>query len=177
MFFTVRYRSFWTRLRNHGRNHEPTTARDNGRHTARDNGRHTARDNGRNEGARHSATDRHQTTSALDRVTNLGSRHHDRHHNRRHHHHIKDGPPDCRPGSKEKFPHARDCAKYYDCAANHKEDWWGKHLRECGYPLLFNRATKECDHYKNVQCTRHQREPKDPCKLGYFIIKFKINLR
>lgn len=71
--------------------------------------------------------------------------------------------PYCRPGSREKFAHPTECAQFYDCAAPSSGDVWGRHLRECRHPLVFDDFSKECVHYKRNVCG-NRRIPLDPCK-------------
>ncbi|XP_048742620.2 uncharacterized protein LOC125656079 isoform X2 [Ostrea edulis] len=70
--------------------------------------------------------------------------------------------PKCRPGSTKRFPHPTRCAQYYDCGADPKEDWWGKHLRECRYPTVYDTKTGSCEYYTTVNCGK-RKMPLDPC--------------
>ncbi|XP_061187505.1 uncharacterized protein LOC133195630 [Saccostrea echinata] len=70
--------------------------------------------------------------------------------------------PTCRPGSTKRFPHPTRCAQYYDCGADPKEDWWGKHLRECPYPTVYDTVTGSCEYYTTVNCGQ-RKMPLDPC--------------
>jgi len=68
----------------------------------------------------------------------------------------------CPRGSKEKKAHPGECAQFYHCGAPAQEARWEQHLNECEYPMLFNIATKRCEHYSMVTCGI-RREPYDPC--------------
>lgn len=71
--------------------------------------------------------------------------------------------PQCTPGSTKRFPHPNRCAQYYDCGGDPKEDWWGKHLRECPYPTVYDTTTGSCEYYTTVNCGQ-RKMPLDPCK-------------
>lgn len=71
--------------------------------------------------------------------------------------------PKCTPGSTKRFPHPTRCAQYYDCGGDPKEDWWGKHLRECPYPTVYDTTTGSCEYYTTVNCGQ-RKMPLDPCK-------------
>uniref|UniRef100_K1RBC3 Chitin-binding type-2 domain-containing protein n=1 Tax=Magallana gigas TaxID=29159 RepID=K1RBC3_MAGGI len=70
--------------------------------------------------------------------------------------------PKCTPGSTKRFPHPSRCAQYYDCGGDPKEDWWGKHLRECPYPTVYDTTTGSCEYYTTVNCGQ-RKMPLDPC--------------
>ncbi|KAK3102503.1 hypothetical protein FSP39_011858 [Pinctada imbricata] len=70
--------------------------------------------------------------------------------------------PNCPPGSKQRFAHPTKCAQYYDCGADPRENWWGKNLRECSYPTVFDEVTGNCGYYTEVNCGRREL-PLDPC--------------
>ncbi|KAJ8301995.1 hypothetical protein KUTeg_020982 [Tegillarca granosa] len=76
--------------------------------------------------------------------------------------HLRIQQPYCPPGSREKFAHPTECARFYDCAAPATGDVWGRHLRECRHPFVFDDYSKECVHYKRNVCGT-RRIPLDPC--------------
>lgn len=59
------------------------------------------------------------------------------------------------------LPHAQSCAKYFDCSS--KSNGGIPRTRECPYPHLFDRATKSCRYFTEVDC-KDRPEPKHPCK-------------
>ncbi|XP_022296905.2 uncharacterized protein LOC111106495 [Crassostrea virginica] len=70
--------------------------------------------------------------------------------------------PKCVHGSTKRFPHPTRCAQYYDCGSDPKEDWWGKHLRECPYPTVYDEKVGSCEYYTTVNCGA-RKMPLDPC--------------
>lgn len=54
-----------------------------------------------------------------------------------------------------------NCAKYYDCEDPSSTAGEPK-VKECPFPLLFDKKSQKCEHFSVVQCgTRF--EPKDAC--------------
>jgi len=63
-----------------------------------------------------------------------------------------------------------NCAQYFDCALQSVAD--GTYLRECPYPMLFDKETLTCENFTAVACV-HRSEPTEPCRLSVFNI-YKI---
>eukprot|EP00105_Crassostrea_gigas_P020855 XP_011439762.1 PREDICTED: uncharacterized protein LOC105336948 [Crassostrea gigas] len=58
------------------------------------------------------------------------------------------------------LPHAQSCAKFFDCSST--SNGGIPRTRECPYPHLFDRATKSCRYFTEVDC-KDRPEPKHPC--------------
>ncbi|KAK3095139.1 hypothetical protein FSP39_010723 [Pinctada imbricata] len=69
----------------------------------------------------------------------------------------------CNSRPNKVFPHIANCARYYDCSAKSEDPVFGKYLRECTYPQLFNIETLRCVPRGRANC-RWRYEPKDPCE-------------
>ena len=69
----------------------------------------------------------------------------------------------CPPGHTGKVADPLHCARYYHCGRLAQHARWEAGLHECPYPMLFNNATLQCEHFSTVNCGRRD-EPKDPCE-------------
>ncbi|XP_045194586.2 uncharacterized protein LOC123550219 [Mercenaria mercenaria] len=67
----------------------------------------------------------------------------------------------CKEG--ETVPDENNCAMYFECIA--VADGNTTMLsQECAYPFLFDKQSRKCEHFKDVDCKPGQTVPKSPCE-------------
>lgn len=64
------------------------------------------------------------------------------------------------------FPSFASCAQFYECGRYN--DITGTYLHECAYPLLYDTASKTCQHFTKVKCDERN-VPYAPCQYTQIV--------
>ena len=83
--------------------------------------------------------------------------------------------PYCAKDNTAMYPHAGNCAQYFDCSLLSRGPFQSPYLTECFYPSLYDVNLKKCRHFTLVNCIGRM-EPKASCKLVFVIGCMKIEI-